>query len=43
VLVPATRGRADLDSTIAELRALRAKHPLKGLRTKDLIEEGRRF
>jgi prevent-host-death family protein len=43
VLVPATRVRADLDSTIAELRALRARHPLKGLRIKDLIEEGRHY
>ena len=42
MLVPATQARPDLSSTIADLRAFRARHPLNGLRIKDLIEEGRR-
>jgi prevent-host-death family protein len=41
LLVPATQARADLSSTIAQLRAFRDRHPLNGLKIKDLIEEGR--
>lgn len=42
VLVPAGPSRIDVAAAAAELRAFGARHPLKGLKVRDLIDEGRR-
>ena len=43
MLVPARPERPDAAALAAEFKAFRDKHPLRGLRIRDLIDEGRRF
>jgi prevent-host-death family protein len=42
ILVPARRGRTDVAAAAAELRAFGERHPLRGIKIRDLIEDGRR-
>ena len=42
LLVPARPNRVDVQSLAAELRAFREKHPLRGVKIRDLIDDGRR-
>jgi prevent-host-death family protein len=42
-LAPARPDRGDAKAAANELRAFRAKHPLRGLKIRDLIDEGRKY
>jgi prevent-host-death family protein len=42
-LVPLNPNRRSVQEAIEELREFRKRHPLRGLKIKDLIEEGRRY
>jgi prevent-host-death family protein len=42
-LVPVRGGKRSVQEVIEELREFRKRHPLRGLKIKDLIEEGRRY
>jgi prevent-host-death family protein len=41
-LVPVRERQRSVEEVIEELREFRKRHPLRGLKIKDLIEEGRR-
>jgi prevent-host-death family protein len=41
-LAPVRADRADAAAAAIELRAFGARHPLRGLKIRDLIDEGRR-
>jgi prevent-host-death family protein len=43
MLVPARREPRDKALLVAEFRAFAARHPLRGLKIRDLIDEGRRY
>jgi prevent-host-death family protein len=42
-LAPAGPSRSEAKDAVEQLRAFRAKHPLRGLKIRDLIDEGRRW
>ncbi len=42
-LVPVRGNQRTVTETIEALREFRQRHPLRGLKIKDLIEEGRRY